>query len=148
MVLVGAGLALVAITGLSWYAVDEGADTAGNGFTFADLQSNADQLGAPVASAYFDWLAWALAIGVTVVGIAANVPSPAANGLRVLGFLLGLLGVGGTYYALAQLFNAQRAAGAGSHSVWQNSTLGVWTALAGYAIAGAGAVLGPRRRAP
>jgi hypothetical protein len=144
LVLVGAALTLAAIGGLTWYAVDDGADSAGAGFTFADLHTNADQLGAPIAAAYFDWLAWVLLIGLVVVGIAANVSSPATNGLRVLGFLLGVIGVGGTYYALAQLFNAQRAAGGSNHSVWPNSTLGVWCALIGYLLAGTGAGLGAR----
>jgi hypothetical protein len=144
LVIVGAALAVAALAGLSWYAVDDGADSAGDGFTFADLHTNADQLGAPISSAYFDWLAWTLLIGVTVVGLAANLRTPATNGLRVAGFLLGAIGVGATFYALAQLFNAQRAAGGSDHSVWHNSTLGMWCALLGYLLAGVGAVLGPR----
>lgn len=42
---------------------------------------------------YFSWLAWALlAVGV-VVAIAANLPSPASGGLRVLGLIVGLAGI-------------------------------------------------------
>lgn len=144
LVALGAVLALLSIVGLRWYAVDSGADTAGDGFTFADLHSNADQLNAPIASAYFDWLAWTLLIAVVVVGLAANLPTPVADVLRVVGFVIGVVGVVGTYYSLAQLFNAQHAAGASDHSVLHSSTLGVWCALAGFAIAGFGAVLGPR----
>lgn len=142
---VGIALVLLSIRVLSWYAVDGNTDSAGSGFTFTDLRGNADQLGAPIASAYFDWLAVALLIALAVVGFLANLRGPASDVLRVLGFLLGVVGTAGTYYALAQLFNAQRAAGASDHSVAHNSTLGVWLALAGFLTAGAGAVLGPRR---
>ncbi|HEV7205007.1 MAG TPA: hypothetical protein VGN18_10370 [Jatrophihabitans sp.] len=144
-VVIGGTFVVLAILGLSWYAVEDGADTAGSGFTFADLKANADQLSAPIASAYFDWLAWALLVAVVLVGFAATLPTKVADVLRVLGFFLGVVGVAATFYALAQLFNAQRAAGGSDHGVWHNSTLGTWAALGGFLLAGIGAVLGPRR---
>lgn len=145
--LVGATLLVLALRGLLWYSVDsaKGLNVAGTGFTFADLRGNADNLTAPVTGAYFNWLAWLLLVGVTVVGVAANLPTRAADGLRVAGLLIGLLGLVATYYALAQLFNAQRAAGGSSHSVWHNSSFGVWAAFAGFALATIGAGIGPRR---
>lgn len=145
LVLLGTALVVASLVGLTWYSVTAKADVAGSGFTFTDLRANADQLSAPVASAYFDWLAWALLIGAAVVGIVANIPLPTANVLRVLGFLAGVAGAIGTYYALAQLFYAQHAAGGSGHGVWHNSTLGLWCALAGFALLAIGAVLGPSR---
>ncbi|HET6875942.1 MAG TPA: hypothetical protein VFH38_00280 [Jatrophihabitans sp.] len=145
LVLLGTALVVASLVALTWYSVTAKADVAGNGFTFPDLRANADQLNAPVASAYFDWLAWALVIGAAVVGIVANIPTRAADVLRVLGFLAGVAGVIGTYYAMAQLFYAQHAAGGSTHGVWHNSNLGLWCALAGFALLAIGAVWGPGR---
>ena len=74
-------------------------------------------------------------------------PSPVADALRVLGFLLGFARrLRATYYALAQLFNAQTRP-AHEHNVFYNSTWGVWAALAGFALrAAAGAGARPDRR--
>jgi hypothetical protein len=141
-----AGLALVVLSvgALQWYRVQPGVDVAGSGFTFRDLQQNADQLNAPVAAAYFNWLAFALGVAVAVVGVLANVPLPGTGVLRVAGFLLGAAGAVATYYALAQLFYAQHAAGGSSHSVLHNASYGLWCCLAGFVVAAIGAALGPR----
>ncbi len=143
LVLLGAVLVLLSFRFLDWYDVPRSVDSSGN-VTFSKLHSSADQLGgAGMATAYFDWLAWVLLLGVIAVGVAANVPTPAADGLRVAGFLLGAAGVGATYYALAQHFNATGS----THSVLYNSTWGLWAALAGFLLAAAGGALGPRRTA-
>jgi hypothetical protein len=141
LVLTGALLVLVAFRFLDWYDVPaHGADSAGD-VTFGKLHSSADQLGgASVATAYFDWLAWVLLIALILVGVAANLATPITDALRVGGFLLGLLGAAGTYYALAQHFDATGS----THSVFYNSTWGLWAAFLGFLVGAAGAVLGPR----
>jgi hypothetical protein len=141
LALVGAAFVLVSIRFLDWYDVStRGADTAGN-VTFAKLRTSADQLGgAGVATAYFDWLAWVLLIGMIVVGVGANLVTRISDVLRVVGFLIGLAGAASTYYALAQHFNAT----ASKHSVFYNSTWGLWLTLLGFLLGAAGAVLGPR----
>lgn len=144
LVVVGAALVVLSVATLQWYRVNQGVDVAGSGFTFHDLQQNADQLNAPVATAYFNWLAFTLGVAVTITGILANVPLPANGLLRVLGFLCGAGGVVGTYYALSQLFYAEHAAGGSKHGVLDNATYGVWCAFAGFALAAIGALLGPR----
>lgn len=144
LVVVGVVLVILAVASLQWYRVDAGVDVAGSGFTFRDLQQNADQLDAPIAAAYFNWLAFALGLGAAVAGVLANVPSAAANVLRLLGFLIGAAGVVATWYALAQLFSAQHAAGGGGHGVLHNASYGVWCALAGFLLAALGATIGPR----
>jgi hypothetical protein len=144
LAIVGAALVLVAFRFLDWYDVAGGTDSAGNA-TFGKLRSTADQLGdAGAARAYFDWLSWVLVIALVVAGIAANLPVPAADGLRVVGFLVGLIGAGATYFAIAQLHNAQVSAGAEKHNLLYNSTWGLWTAFAGYLLGAIGAGLGPR----
>jgi hypothetical protein len=141
LVLIGAGLVLLSFRFLHWYDVPATHDTSGD-VTFSKLHTSADQLGgAGVATAYFGWLAWVLLLVGIVVGVAANVPSPAADLLRVAGFLFGLLGVAGTYYALAQHFNATGS----THSVFHNSTWGLWAVLVGFGLTAVGAALGPRR---
>ena len=145
LTLAGAGLVLASIVALNWYAVENGVDSAGSGFGFHELNHNVEQLGGlPIARAYFTWLAPVLLMAVTMLGVLANVVSPITDWLRFLGFLAGVAGTATTYYAVDQLFHAQRLAG-GSGSVWHNSTFGLWGALAGFLLAAAGAFLGPRR---
>jgi hypothetical protein len=145
LVLGGAVLVLVGFRFLDWYEQPAGADSAGK-ITFGALHATADQLGgAGAAAAYFDWLAWVVVIALIAAGLCANLPLPAADGLRVAGFLLGLVGVAATYFAIAQLHNAQVTAGAQKHSVFYNSTWGLWAAFAGYFVAAVGSGLGPRR---
>lgn len=143
-VLAGGVLLLVSFRYLDWYEVPaQAADTPG-AITFPTLHDGAKQLsGAGAAAAYFGWLAWVLLIVVVLVGVGAALPSPAADGLRVAGFLLGLLGVGATYFAIAQYRNAQVAAGAVKQGVFHNTSWGVWAAFGGFLLAAVGAVLGP-----
>lgn len=149
LVVVGAGFVLAALGGLNWYLVQPGTtaglNVAGTGFTFADLRDNAADLDAAVAHAFFDWLARLLLVLGTVVGIVANVPSPAADGLRVGAFLIGLLGAVATFYAVAQLFDAQRAAGGSSHGVLHNASFGFWACLLGFVLIMVAGAWGPRR---
>ena len=49
-----------------------------------------------------------------------------------------------TYYAMAQLFNAQRIAGGSSQGVLSSASYGLYLAFGGYAVLGLGAVLGHR----
>jgi hypothetical protein len=144
LVVVGVALVVLSIGALQWYRVQPRVDVAGSGFTFRDLQQDADQLNAPVAAAYFNWLAFALGVALAVVGLLANVPLPGNGVLRVAGFLLGAAGAVATYYALAQLFYAQHAAGGSRHGVLHNASFGLWCCLAGFVVAGVGAALGPR----
>jgi hypothetical protein len=145
LVVVGAVLVVVAFRFLEWYDVPGSAADRQARITFGALHTSADGLsGAGAASAYFDWLAWLLVIAVVVVGIVAALPLRYADGLRVAGFLLGLLGLAATYFAIAQLHNAQVSAGAAKHSVLYNSTWGLWVTFGGYLLAAIGAGLGPR----
>ena len=148
VVLAGAVLALAAFRFLDWYdTAARGADTAQTS-TFSDLQDNADQLsGAGAATAYFDWLAWVLLIALVCIGVAANLPIVAADVLRIVGTVLGVAGVAATYFAIAQLHNAQEAAGGEHHNAFYNATWGLWLTFLGFAVGGVGALLGPRKAA-
>lgn len=142
LVVLGAVLVLAAFRFLDWYDLPSGrADTVPDA-TFSDLHANVDQLGgAGVAAAYFDWLAWTLLIALVFVGAAAGLPTPVRDPLRVAGFLIGLVGVAATYYALAQHSNAT-----GGQGALHNATWGVWLTLGGFAMGAFGAASGSVRR--
>ena len=140
----GAVLCAISFAVLPWYSVTGVADSAGEGFRFADLHANADQLAAPVAAAYFDRLAWGLVGIVVVLALAARALAVAGAVLRVTAFLVAVAGLVLTYYSLAQLFNAQRIAGGSAHSVVHSASYGLYLAFVGYLTMAAGAIMGYR----
>jgi 4-hydroxybenzoate polyprenyltransferase len=99
--------------------------------------------GLGAASAYFDWLAWTLLVGVIVFGAIGSVGSRLSAPARVLGFLCGFGGTVATFYALLQYFDAQADAGADRHSPLYNSSWGLYCAGIGFLVAGLGAARGP-----
>lgn len=140
LVILGGALLLISFTTSDWYGGSGGADSVGH-ITFTTLHRlTADHRAPALVGAYFGWLAWALLILVIVLGLAANLPSPAVVGLRVGGFFLGLLGAALTFVALSKLV------GPGA-SVLTRMRSGVWLAVLGYVMAAVGAMLGPRARA-
>src|SRR3954447_26266099 len=85
LVIAGGALVLVAFRFLDWYDSGGSADSAQK-ITFSELHGSADQLsGAGAANAYFNWLAWLLLIALVVLGVAATMPIPPADALRVVG---------------------------------------------------------------
>ena len=84
-----------------------------------------------------------LLIALIVVAFGANLPSRASDGLRVLGFFLGLVGVAVTYYTLSRYAEATHDLFGTSSGALDNADLGIWCALGGYLLAGVGAALGP-----
>lgn len=148
LVIAGGALVLIAFRFLEWYDSPARADSAPK-ITFSELHGSADQLaGAGAANAYFNWLAWLLLIALVLVGVAATMPIQFADALRVVGCVVGVIGVAATYFAVAQLHDAQVAAGGEQHNAFYNSTWGLWLTCAGFAAAAIGALLGPRRVAP
>jgi hypothetical protein len=148
LVLAGSALVLIAYRFLEWYDTPARADSAPK-ITFSELHGSADQLdGAGAANAYFNWLAWLLLIALVLTGVAATMPIQFADALRVVGCVVGVVGVAATYFAVAQLHNAQVAAGGAHHNAFYNSTWGLWLTFAGFAVGAVGALLGPRKVAP
>ncbi len=140
LLLAGVVLLLVSFTAVDWYPGSDRPSAVAH-IGFADLHHlTAAGTSVALAKAYFGWLAWVLLILVIVVGFAANLPSPAADGLRVAGLALGLGGAVVTYLALVKL-----ASWSGSRSAFDDARAGVWLAIGGYLVAGLGAALGPRR---
>jgi hypothetical protein len=137
--LAGVALLLVAFTSVDWYP-GSNRPSAVVHIRFNDLHNLTASTSVGLAKAYFAWLSWVLLLVVIAVGFVANLPSPVANGLRIAGLAVGLAGAAVTYLALNKL-----ASWTGSHSAFDHARAGVWLALAGYLVAGAGAALGPRR---
>jgi hypothetical protein len=147
LVIAGGAVVLIAFRFLEWYDTPARADSADK-ITFSELHGSADQLdGAGAANAYFNWLAWLLLIALVLVGVAATMPIQAADALRVVGCVVGVVGVVATYFAVAQLHDAQVAAGGERHNAFYNSTWGLWLTFAGFASGAIGALLGPRKAA-
>jgi hypothetical protein len=142
LTLVGAVLLMISFTAVDWYPGSTGPSAIAH-ITFTDLHRlTTANTTVGIATAYFGWLAWVLLILVIAVGLAANLPTRAANGLRAAGFALGLAGAACTYLALSKLASAS----GGSVGAFDHARIGVWLALAGYLVAGAGAAIGPLRR--
>jgi hypothetical protein len=129
---VGGGMIAVSFTLLDWLA--------GGHSTFRDLHRVVAHHGALTwPTAYFGWLAW-VALGVAVVvAVLACLPTPLHVVLRPLGVLVALAGVAATLFAIEQL------PGGTWHRLYYNAIVGVWCAVAGFGLAGLGALMGPRR---
>ncbi|MGI8760189.1 MAG: hypothetical protein ACR2LF_02590 [Jatrophihabitantaceae bacterium] len=139
---VGAVLLLVSFTAVNWYPGSTGADAQAD-ITFSKLRALSGGAGVPaITHAYFAWLAWVLLILVIVVAFAANLPTQAANPLRVAGLFAGLVGAAVTYLALEQPHQGT------SGGAFDHAQVGIWLALGGYLLAGLGASLGPVRQRP
>jgi hypothetical protein len=80
------------------------------------------------------------------VGLLANLPSSRADGLRMTGFILGIVGAAFTYYALSRYVQALTDRGASQGQALDHAQSGIWLALIGYLLAGVGAAIGPLRR--
>jgi hypothetical protein len=100
---------------------------------------------------YFSWLAWVLLAAAVVVGLLAVLPNAFSGVLRVLGPIVGLAGVGLTFWAIdLASFSGPYARQLGSSNPGYSDYLndagpGFWLAAAGLLVIGLGALLGPRR---
>lgn len=147
LVSLGAIMLILSFTTLEWRRVAARGDSVGE-IDFAALRQNLEHFpagGKPGATvAYFTWLCWVLLIALILLGYAANLPTPSSNGLRLGGFFLGLVGAAFTYYALSRYSLATHDLFGTSSGALDNADLGIWFALGGYLLAGAGAAVGPR----
>ena len=131
---VGAILLIIAFTALNWGKTD--------GTSFSNLHRALDRVTglSGLSTAYFGWLAWTLTIVLIVVGIAANLPSPASGPLRALGGIVGAAGIAFTFLAI------NFGGGISYGETLKGARFGFWFAVAGFLLAGIGALIGPQRR--
>ncbi|MGH8859830.1 MAG: hypothetical protein ACRDVG_01120 [Jatrophihabitantaceae bacterium] len=130
---VGAIVLIIAFTALDWYKATPS--------SLGDVSDNLDGSSgaAGLASSYFSWLAWLLAIALVIVAIGANLPSPASGPLRALGGILAAAAIAITFFAIKL-----DSAGIPYTTYLKNLRLGFYFALAGFVIAGIGALVGPK----
>lgn len=88
--------------------------------------------------AFFGWLLWVLWAVTLVVALVANLPGPLSTAFRVLGPVLGVLGVVLVYASLDQLIS-------GEGHVFDHASIGLWLAFVGFLVTGLGGAFGTRR---
>lgn len=149
LVSAGAIMLILSFTTLEWRHRPASQNDAVLKIDFSALRQNLEHFpagGKPAPTvAYFTWLCWVLLIVLIVVGFAANLPSRSSDGMRLTGFFLGLVGAAFTYYALSRYSQATHDLFGTSSGALDNADLGIWFALGGYLVAGAGSALGPMR---
>jgi hypothetical protein len=134
--LVGAALVLIAFTTLNWLKPD--------GSTFARINQRLAGSHAFVTGftqAYFSWLGWALVGVVFVVALGANLPDPRIAILRPIGFLLALVAIGLTFWAIKFTSSAYPT----YFDYLRLQRLGFYFTVGGFLITGVGALFGAKR---
>jgi len=134
--LIGVAALLVSFLAVDWFSAKI------SHFDFSDLHDAATSgsSGNPeVFKLYFNWLGWVMLAAVAVIAIVANLPTPASPALRVLGLLIGLAGVGLTFWSI-------KLPSVAYSDVIKEARLGFYLAAGGFLFAGIGAVIGPQRR--
>ena len=134
---IGAVLLIIAFTAVDWFSQFGGDSHFGDIHNVLDASPNQAN-GLP--KAYFGWLGWVLLIAVVVLAIAANLPSAASGPLRVLGAVLAAAAIAITFFAI-QLTDAPSYT-----QVLKHVRVGFYLALAGFLLAGIGALVGPSTR--
>jgi hypothetical protein len=134
---IGFILLIISFTAVTWYKL-AGSTT---GFNFSDVGNTLDSSpsASGLASAYFGWLAWTLAIVGLIVAVGANLPSPASGPLRALGAVVAAAAIAFTFLAI-RLTNGAPYSDAISHA-----NVGFYLAVGGFLLVGIGALVGPKR---
>jgi hypothetical protein len=135
--LVGAALVVIAFTTLSWLKQDDS--------TFAKIHQRLAGSHAFVSGftqAYFSWLGWVLFGVVLAVALGANLPYSRIAMLRPIGFLLALVAIGLTFWAIKFTSSAYPT----YFDYLRLQRLGFYFAIGGFLITGIGALFGAKRR--
>jgi hypothetical protein len=133
---IGAVLLIISFTAVDWFS-------GGGPTTFGDIKDSLDanSNGATgLAQAYFSWLGWTLLVLVVLIAIAASLPSPASGPLRALGAVLAAAAIALTFFAI-QIFD-----GTSYSEYLKHASIGFYLAIAGFLLAGIGALCGPSNR--
>jgi hypothetical protein len=136
LTLVGAVLLGLALTATDWFK--------GGGSHFGQVNDALESIGdlsTGVANAYFGWLGWMLAVAAVLTALLAAVPTVGAP-LRWASPLLCVAAIAVTFLAI----KLQHLSEPAYSQYLKNARLGFWFAVAGFALVGLGAAIGPRRR--
>ncbi len=134
---IGFILLIISLTAVTWVKLP-GSST---GFSFSDVGNTLDSSGGAsgLASAYFGWLAWTLAIVGLLVAVGANLPSPASGPLRALGAVIAAAAIAFSFLAI-RLSDGEAYSDAISHA-----NVGFYLAVGGFLLVGIGSLVGPKR---
>ncbi len=138
----GTLLLLVSLLGLAWFTPD------GQNLTTGDVRSLLDgygDLASSLAVAYYSWLSWVLlllgassavaaALPVRAVSLAFRIAGPIVSGFALL-LTFGSIELKSSVYASSDDFSSSAS----------HLGIGFWLAVAGFALIGAAAIIGPRK---
>jgi hypothetical protein len=138
LALAGAALGIISLTAVRWFS-DVG---PGNSGKFPNIHNlikllHTDATG--IGKAYFNWLAWTLVIAAAALALLANLPTPASSGLRMLGALVGLAGIGLTFWGI------DFAHGESYSQFLKHARIGFYLMLGAFLLTTIGSLIGPRR---
>jgi hypothetical protein len=92
-----------------------------------------------IAKAYFGWLAWVLLAVAVIAALAANIPSSMSPVMRPIGALVGLAGIGVTFWAIKFGTSDKYT------EYLKHADAGFYVALGAFALTAIGSLIGPRR---
>jgi len=136
LALVGAVAGIIAFTATKWYS-----DLGRAHFSDVHKITKIAEAHTPgIAKAYFSWLAWVVLIVAVLVAIAANLPSGASPGLRAVGAIVALAGIGLTFWALKL-----SSGGYGQYVKHAAKAPSLYLVVGGFLLILIGSLMGPRR---
>jgi len=133
----GGAAGIIAFTALNWFK--------GPGKShFSDVRdfvkiAHINHVDTGIGYVYFRWLAWVLLAAAVVLAILACLPSPASAGLRVLGALVSLAGIGLTFWAI------EFAHGQAYSKFIKDARVGFYVTLAAFLFTLIASLAGPRK---
>lgn len=92
-----------------------------------------------VSYLYFSWLGWVLLAAAVTLALLACLPSPASGGLRVLGALVSLAGIGLTFWSV------EYAHGEAYTEFIKIARVGFYLTLGAFLLTFIASLIGPRR---
>ncbi len=141
---VGLVLVLVSFLALTWFDGGPGGARLDFGDTHR-LLGDAGPVAQGLASAYFSWLGWGLLVVTFACALVAAVPT-IGRPFRLIAPAVAAVSIAITFLAIDLFGSASTAFHSPSYSDYLDSaTVGFWCAVAGFALMGAAAAIGPRR---
>jgi hypothetical protein len=143
--LIGAAALIVSFTAVNWFSFP---GTNGDSH-FGDVHTvlnaaDSSGLAAEPANAYFSWLAWVLLIVAVLVALLAVTPA-IGTAFRVIGPIVALGAIVLTFLAVKLFSGSNSDTGFNGYGDYlKHTSIGFYLALAGFLLAGIGAVVGPR----
>jgi hypothetical protein len=138
----GALLVVIALLGLPWYTPD------GESLTTGDVRGILDDYGdlaSGLSVAYFSWLSWLLLLAAAGSAVAAALPMAGLSlAFRIAGPIISGFAVLLSFGAI-ELKDSVYTTGEDYGRYFDTLSAGFWTAIVGFVLVGAAAVIGPRR---